>query len=59
MLKKKNNVSYESLFYDDLRQYLANSGVKFSSQFTGKNKWDTSFGVAAMSCTGSYGISVI
>jgi len=33
---------------DDLRQYLANSGVKFSSQFTGKNKWDTSFGVAAM-----------
>jgi hypothetical protein len=34
---------------DDLRQYLANSGVKFSSQFTGKNKWDTSFGVAAMS----------
>ena len=34
---------------DDLRQFLANSGVKFSSQFTGKNKWDTSFGVAAMS----------
>ena len=34
---------------DDLRSYLANAGVKFSSQFTGKNKWDTSFGVAAMS----------
>jgi hypothetical protein len=34
---------------DDLRTYLASAGVKFSSQFTGKNKWDTSFGVAAMS----------
>ena len=34
---------------DDLRTYLASTGVKFSSQFTGKNKWDTSFGVAAMS----------
>ena len=34
---------------DDLRQYLASNGVRFSSQFTGKNKWDTSFGVAAMS----------
>jgi hypothetical protein len=34
---------------DDLRQFLASNGVKFSSQFTGKNKWDTSFGVAAMS----------
>ena len=33
----------------DLQQYLASHGVKFSSQFTGKNKWDTSFGVAAMS----------
>ena len=33
----------------DLRQYLASKGVKFSSQFTGKNKWDSSFGVAAMS----------
>ena len=33
----------------DLQQYLASQGVKFSSQFTGKNKWDTSFGVAAMS----------
>lgn len=33
----------------DLREYLANKGVKFSSQFTGKNKWDSSFGVAAMS----------
>ena len=34
---------------DDLRSYLASVGVRFSSQFTGKNKWDTSFGVAAMS----------
>jgi hypothetical protein len=34
---------------DDLRMFLANSGVRFSSQFTGKNKWDTSFGIAAMS----------
>ena len=33
----------------DLQQYLASHGVKFSSQFTGKNKWDTSFGVAALS----------
>jgi hypothetical protein len=34
---------------EDLRNYLASAGVKFSSQFTGKNKWDTNFGVAAMS----------
>ena len=34
---------------EDLRSYLASAGVKFSSQFTGRNKWDTSFGVAAMS----------
>ena len=34
---------------EELRTYLASQGVKFSSQFTGKNKWDTSFGVAAMS----------
>ena len=34
---------------DELRQFLASQGVKFSSQFTGKNKWDTAFGVAAMS----------
>ncbi len=34
---------------DNLRTFLASAGVKFSSQFTGKNKWDTSFGVAAMS----------
>lgn len=34
---------------EELRSYLANHGVKFSSQFTGKNKWDTSFGIAAMS----------
>ena len=34
---------------DDLRQFLASTGVRFSSQFTGKNKWDTQFGVASMS----------
>jgi hypothetical protein len=34
---------------ETLRTYLASMGVKFSSQFTGKNKWDTSFGVAAIS----------
>ena len=34
---------------DDLRAFLASTGVRFSSQFTGKNKWDTAFGVAAMS----------
>jgi hypothetical protein len=34
---------------ENLRQYLASTGVKFSSQFTGKNKWDSNFGVAAMS----------
>ena len=34
---------------DNLRGFLASTGVRFSSQFTGKNKWDTSFGVAAMS----------
>ena len=32
----------------DLQQYLASVGVRFSGQFTGKNKWDTGFGVAAM-----------
>jgi hypothetical protein len=34
---------------EDLRQWLANQGVRFSEHFTGKNKWDTSFGVASMS----------
>jgi len=34
---------------DELRSFLASTGVRFSSQFTGKNKWDISFGVAAMS----------
>jgi hypothetical protein len=34
---------------EHLRNFLASSGVRFSSQFTGKNKWDTSFGVTAMS----------
>jgi len=34
---------------EDLRMWLANRGVRFSEQFTGKNKWDTNFGVAGMS----------
>lgn len=34
---------------EDLRQWLAMRGVRFTSHFTGKNKWDTSFGVASMS----------
>lgn len=34
---------------ENLRTFLASNGVRFSSQFTGRNKWDTSFGVAAMS----------
>lgn len=34
---------------EDLRQWLAMRGVRLSSHFTGKNKWDTSFGVASMS----------
>ena len=34
---------------DDLRQWLAMRGVRLTSHFTGKNKWDTSFGVASMS----------
>jgi hypothetical protein len=34
---------------DDLRNWLANYGVRLNSHFTGKNKWDTNFGVASMS----------
>ena len=34
---------------EDLRNWLAARGVRFTSHFTGKNKWDTSFGVASMS----------
>jgi len=34
---------------DNLNKYLASEGVKLRPHFTGKNKWDTSFGVAAMS----------
>lgn len=32
----------------ELRQYLAVHGCQLNSHFTGKNKWDTSFGVASM-----------
>ena len=34
---------------EELRNWLAGRGVRFTSHFTGKNKWDTSFGVASMS----------
>ena len=34
---------------DELRNHLAGRGVRLNSHFTGKNKWDTSFGVASMS----------
>ena len=34
---------------DELRNWLATHGVRLDAHFTGKNKWDTSFGVASMS----------
>jgi hypothetical protein len=34
---------------DELRNWLASYGVRLDAHFTGKNKWDTSFGVASMS----------
>lgn len=34
---------------ENLRNWLAGRGVRLNSHFTGKNKWDTSFGVASMS----------
>ena len=34
---------------DDLRNWLAAYGCQLNAHFTGKNKWDTSFGVASMS----------
>ena len=34
---------------DELRNWLAAHGVRLDAHFTGKNKWDTSFGVASMS----------
>ena len=33
----------------ELNQWLATVGVKMRPHFTGKNKWDTSFGVASLS----------
>ena len=33
---------------DDLRNWLAGRGVRFSANFTGKNKWDSNLGVASM-----------
>ncbi len=34
---------------DDLRNWLAAYGCRLESHFTGKNKWDSNFGVAGMS----------
>jgi hypothetical protein len=34
---------------DELRNWLAGYGVRLDAHFTGKNKWDTAFGVASMS----------
>ena len=34
---------------DDLRQWLASRGTGLREHFTGRNKWDTGFGVASMS----------
>ena len=34
---------------DELRNWLAGYGVRLDAHFTGKNKWDTTFGVASMS----------
>ncbi len=34
---------------EDLRMWMANRGVQMREHFTGKNKWDVSFGVASMS----------
>lgn len=34
---------------DELRNWLAAHGCQLNSHFTGKNKWDTGFGVASMS----------
>ncbi len=33
---------------ENLRSFLASYGCQLNSHFTGKNKWDTSFGVASM-----------
>jgi hypothetical protein len=33
---------------DELRNWLSMYGCQLNSHFTGKNKWDTSFGVASM-----------
>ena len=49
-LRIETNAHQKAYALDEvLRTYLASAGVRFSSQFTGRNKWDTSFGVAAMS----------
>lgn len=39
---------------DDLRNWLAQYGTTLSPHFTGKNKWDASFGVASMASLFGY-----
>ena len=39
---------------EDLRQWLANRGIQLREHFTGKNKWDSNFGVASMSSLFGY-----
>ena len=49
-LRIETNAHQKAYALDEvLRNFLASAGVRFSSQFTGRNKWDTGFGVAAMS----------
>jgi hypothetical protein len=33
---------------EELNQWMASRGIQFRSHFTGKNKWDVTFGVASM-----------
>lgn len=39
---------------EELRQWLANRGIQLREHFTGKNKWDSNFGVASMSSLFGY-----
>jgi len=39
---------------EDLRQWLATRGIQLREHFTGKNKWDSNFGVASMSALFGY-----
>jgi Terminase RNaseH-like domain len=48
-LRIEINAHQKAYALDDvLRNYLASHGCQLNSHFTGKNKWDVSFGVASM-----------